>query len=120
MLAECSVAEWPHPPRGRLADKETRPPLLGEALSIQLRFAELSGEFLRLAQAGVGLLGLLEADVAVAVLVEQLELLGSAEELARRDVAVAVAVHLAEPHRAGVGYPHRRCLAGDRPHIRIR
>src|SRR5262245_50069940 len=73
----------------------------GEALSFQLRFAELSGEFLRLAQAGIGLFGFLEADIAVAVLVQQLELLGRAEELARRHIAVTVAVHLAEPQRAG-------------------
>src|SRR5262249_18307980 len=92
----------------------------GEALLFQPRFAELSGEVLRLAQAGVGLFGFFEADVAVAVLVEQLELLGCAEELARRHVAVAVAVHLAEPQRARGGNPYRLHLPRNRPHIRIR
>src|SRR5579872_6954678 len=48
------------------------------------------------------------ADEAVAVGVEQPELLLAAQELARREVAVAVAVHLDEPRRRrrGLALPH--------------
>src|SRR5262245_10686877 len=51
-------------------------------------FAEPSGELLALAETGIGLLGFVHADVAVAVDVERLELLGGAEELTRGNVAV--------------------------------
>src|SRR5207249_10573477 len=67
-----------------------------------------SGELLAFSELGVGLLGFLQADVAVTVEIECLELLGRAEELARRDIAIAVAVHLAEPQRAGGRGLHRR------------
>ena len=48
-------------------------------------------------------------DQAVAVAVEALERGAGAEELAAGDVAVAVAIHLAEPERPG----GRRPRAGD-------
>src|SRR5262249_15326345 len=60
----------------------------------------LLGLFVQLlAVPGVGLLRLLGADEAVAVGVDLLEVLHAAQPLAARHVAVAVAVHLAEPHR---------------------
>src|SRR5206468_2840464 len=56
---------------------------------------------LGLSRFGVGLLGLLQANQAVAVRVEPGKGRVAAEELAAGNVAVAVAVHLAEPDGAG-------------------
>src|SRR5262249_29095802 len=62
---------------------------------------------------GVGLLGLLGADEAVAVGVDLLEVLVGAEELLARDVAVAVAVHLPEPQRPAAGAGRAGPTGGD-------
>src|SRR5262249_31350650 len=55
---------------------------------------------LLLARPGLVALGFLDADQAVAVRVDLAEQLFAEQELLARDVAVAVAVHLAEPQRA--------------------
>src|SRR5262249_7061459 len=67
-----------------------------------------------------GLLGLLEADQAVAVGVDLPEQLLAADPLAPRHVAVAVAVHLAEPQRPLAALrqrPGRPGEAGDGDHL---
>src|SRR5437867_3514041 len=58
--------------------------------------------FLRelLAEPGVGLDGLLQADQPIAVGVDPSKVLRTSQKLARRDVAVVVDVHLAEPQWA--------------------
>src|SRR4051794_16593698 len=69
--------------------------------------------FLPLLEPLVGLAGLFQADQAVAVEIDADEVLWAAEELAGRDVAVAVDVHRAEPGRAARGRRRRR-LSGRR------
>src|SRR5947209_3420431 len=56
---------------------------------------------LLLPERGVGAVGFFGADEAIAVCIDLLELRIGAEELAAGYVAIVVAVHLAEPERAG-------------------
>src|SRR5262249_34603364 len=73
-----------------------RAALAGASGWLSLRFL-----LLLLAKELVGPVGLLDADESVAVGVDAAKLRVGAEELAARNIAVVVAVHLAEPKGAG-------------------
>ena len=62
-------------------------------------------------------LGFVDVDQAVAVGVEATKVLRRAQELAARNVAVAVAVHLAEPQRAACGWLVFRRHGVPAPHL---
>src|SRR5262245_8573569 len=56
---------------------------------------------LTLAEEGIGLLGFLQTNQAVAVEVDLAEQMVTEEELAPRNESIAIAVHLLEPSRPG-------------------
>src|SRR5262245_45375339 len=90
--AVSAVSARAQPGRARSPPRQTQP---GHRNRSPLRER---GSLLRPLLAVVRL-GLLGADQAVAVRVDLLEHLVGAQPLGARDVAVAVAVHLAEPQR---------------------
>src|SRR5262249_38205588 len=86
--------------RAKVTEPEAPARVLVSALTLQARFISQSLLRGRLSQQLVGPLRLLGTDQAVAIRVDAFELLVGAQELATRQVAVAVRVHLAEPERA--------------------